>query len=157
MFTLHHQQLFLLLGLEWSWAAFTFCSVLSLLSRIAPATHSSVCVMYSLTDKGIKKAILGLTLSGKWTVSFRVLPASWRPCQKHQASSPHSWVKVIMAETKTELISVPGERVHSSITLKCQTLKRRKKRKLNYAEVVIWCVDYSGFFSLLSPSSGTSP
>lgn len=159
MFTLRHQQLFLLPGLKWSWAAFTFSSVPSLLSRAAPATRSSVCIMYSLTDKGIEKAILGLTLRGKWTVSFRVLPASFlealpeaqasQPTQLSQSDHGRNWNRAHLSAWRNSA-SLNNFKMPNSEKKKAKGNSITQRR-------VIQCVDYSGSFSLLPPPSGTSP
>lgn len=96
--------------------------------------HSSACIMHSLTDKRIKKAILGLT---QWETNviqsspsfLSGVPVRSTSLPVHTVESKWSWQKL-----KTGLVSVPGEAVHPSITLKCRTWKEESQRKLNYAE-----------------------
>lgn len=107
--------------------------------------------MHSLTDKGIKKAILGLTLSGKGncviqsSLSFLSgVPVRSTSLLAHIAESKWSWQKL-----KTQSLSVLVETVHPSITLKCRTLKKVKENSI-MQRLIIQCVDYSGLL-LCSP------
>lgn len=120
-------------------------------------THSSACIMHSLTDRGMKRPVWAWLSVEKGTVSLRVLPAPFleslsktqglQPTQLNQSDQGRNW--------KHNSSQCLGKQ-HPPIPLKCWTLKEESQGKPNYTEA-----DNSGcgllrLSPLFSPPSGTS-
>ena len=119
---------------------------------LLPHKCSPASITHPPTDKGMKRPFCIWLSVENGTVSFRVLPASFLEShQKHKPSSPHRWIKMIMAETENMAHLSAWRNSASLSNLKMLNSKKKEAKENSITRrLIIQCMDYSGFL-LCSP------